>query len=61
MNESRKDLLARFEAWFSVAYPMFGKSKDTTLKHRLWTAWQVAAYGTESQSDMNSMRPEEPK
>lgn len=32
----------RFEAWFRVAYPLFGQGRDTTIKHQLWTAWQVA-------------------
>lgn len=43
---SRQAERDRFEAWFKIAYPIFREDKDTTLKHRLWTAWQVAAAGS---------------
>ena len=35
----------RFEQWFKMTYPLFRDGRDTTLKHQLWTAWQVANSG----------------
>lgn len=34
----------RFEAWFKATYPLWREEeeRDTTLKHKLWTAWQMA-------------------
>ena len=37
-----EEMRARFEAWFKIAYPIFGDQRDMTLKHQLWTAWQAA-------------------
>jgi len=33
----------RFEQWFKM--DLFGGERDMTLKHQLWTAWQVAHLG----------------
>jgi hypothetical protein len=43
-RETREQLRQRFESWFSMTYPLFreGGGRDTTIKHQLWTAWQVA-------------------
>lgn len=35
----------RFEKFFKMAYPLQVNRADTTLKHQLWTAWQVALDG----------------
>lgn len=47
-NDEKRETLeqtrARFETWFKIAYPIFDRTgRDTTIKHQLWTAWQVAA------------------
>ena len=45
-KESKERMLERFEQWFKMNYLIFERGeRDTTLKHRLWTAWQVAAQG----------------
>ena len=41
-KETREEMRQRFEAWHKVAYPLFNPDRDTTMKHALWTAWQVA-------------------
>lgn len=46
----------RFEEWFRVTYPLWREDKDSTLKHRLWTAWQVAALGSETHSAVHGSK-----
>jgi hypothetical protein len=43
-GETLKRLRERFEQWFKMTYPLFRENagRDTTLKHQLWTVWQVA-------------------
>lgn len=46
-RETKEQLRQRFESWFAMTYPLFreGAGRDTTIKHQLWTAWQVAHLG----------------
>ena len=47
-RETLEQTRARFEQWYKMTHPLFheGSGRDTTIKHQMWTAWQVAHLGS---------------
>ena len=51
MTDSKIIIRQRFEKWFKDTYPLWKNDSDTTLKHKLWTAWQMASLSAESPTE----------